>query len=246
MMTSWMRGSDMGTPSEVAEVPPGVRAVVRHVCGQRLIPHHRLRGAHRLGENCDGSRTWVSKICSKQKLQVQQEVVAAVRVEEQRTLTEHEQLVAALEPKLKALVLEVFAELAAAGVQPVDVFTDTRGWDRTGVLAYALGRLDSGYRGAYGQVVIDSEGRMAYKHILIGTGTPVTSIHGTVPLDDAYSRVLASVHDGEVQKNGLHLNDTGEIIMTIQYTDWDDSTEYRQLALTEFLAQLAAETAAKA
>lgn len=182
------------------------------------------------------------------KLQAEQATVAAARVESDRVMTEHEALVAELDPKLRALVLEVFAAMVSAGVPPIDVLKDIRDQNKTGVKAYVLGRVDSGYRGAYAPVAIDSEGRMAYKHPLIGTGTPVTSIYGCLPLNDGYERVLASASRGDEPMGAcIHVSTSGDLIRSDRDpdSDWDKETKYRRTPLAEYLAQLAAETVAR-
>jgi hypothetical protein len=184
----------------------------------------------------------------RQKLQIEQEAVAATRVVEQRALSEHEQLVAELEPKLRALVLEVFAEMAAAGVQAVDVSKDGFGREKTGAKAYALGRVDFGWRGTYARAAIDSEGRLAFKQSMQSRETPAgRSVTGSWTLNDRYDLLLSTVARGdEPYRDGIQLTSTGELLFSQSYWGVDETKQYRGTPLPEYLAQLAAETVAKA
>lgn len=184
----------------------------------------------------------------KQKLHVERVEQAEIKAKEDVQKHEASSSAAQLDPKLRALVLEVFAAMEAEGVVPVDVTDDVHGHNKTGVKAYALGRL---LRGRWGgspkmPVVIDSEGQIAYDHYVTALGDPPVSIISCATLDEGYERVLAAAHNGsDPTRTGLHLDAGGVIIRTTQHTDYDNSPTYRSAPLAEYLAELAAHTVAR-
>lgn len=181
-----------------------------------------------------------------QKLQAEQEASAAARLEADRALSAHDGLVVELEPKLRALVLEVFAALGSAGATPIDV---AGGGTGTRVKAYALGRLDSSRRRGplEAAVAIDSEGQMALRHeVRADDRRPAgpVSVLGCGALDKGFAQLLKEACRGdEPRRTCVHLNTAGQLMLTEQYIASDDY-QYRRTPLAEYLGELAVKAVA--
>lgn len=174
------------------------------------------------------------------KLQEEQAVSAAAKDRAERAASNHAVLVAELEPKLRSLVLDVFAALQSSGLQPVDVMENDA---VTGVLAYGLGsvRFNRWGNNPEAEVAIDSEGRMALRHSVSADKERPHTVRRCAPLKDGHSKLLQlACRDDEPRGvTRVHLDRAGELMFTDQYIASDD-WKYRRMPLAEYLAGLAA------
>jgi hypothetical protein len=184
----------------------------------------------------------------KRKLVEQQDAAheAAKRwepAEVERTGTQAE-----FEPKLRAIVLEVFESMREVKWPTAHVLTEGFPHDPTGVTAYALSRFGHGLlRSVSAEVVIDSNGKIAFDHPVTTVGEgPDETVVSCYPLDAPYEQLLASVQlTDRPEGRTLTLDSAGEVIYT-RSTGMDryDHLIYVSEALAEYLTTRAAHTVA--
>jgi hypothetical protein len=179
----------------------------------------------------------------KGKLQERQEAVRT-QVEQQRSETIlRSGIQAEVEPKLRALVGEVYETMREAGWSTVPVPDGTR--------AYVLGSMRELFpnsRAGNADVVIDSEGRIAFKHNIDVQGEWNERIAlASTSLRDAHEKILARVQRTD-EPSVLHtvsINSAG-VLMYCECTSYDsfDCPNFTYLPLDQYLANLAARTIA--
>ncbi|WP_422758979.1 hypothetical protein [Paenarthrobacter sp. C1] len=178
-----------------------------------------------------------------QKLQAQSAAEAAANAAAAEAADAHAAIVRELEPKLRALVLEVFDALRSSGVPPVP-----SGGAGSSSQAYALGTIHFNRWGddPYCDIAIDSAGKIALRHPVKADKERPHTVRSCSPLAEGYSQLLGLACRDDEPRNAtrVHLSQTtGELMFTNQYIAGDDY-HYRRTSLAEHLAELAAKTVA--
>lgn len=175
---------------------------------------------------------------------IEQQEANAVSAEEKRQAAIVRQGVQAeVEPKIKELVAEVFESMRAAGWPSVPA--------QNGVRAHVYGGLREnhpGSRSGNADVVIDSEGRIAFKHAVEVQGEwHERTATASASLAEAYEKILASVKrtDEPDVLHSISINSAG-VLMYCECTSYDyfDRPQFKYMPLEQYLAEAATRTVA--
>jgi hypothetical protein len=177
------------------------------------------------------------------KVQEQNAATAAIKEQHRREEVVRQGVQAEVEPKLRALVGEVFEAMASAKWPSIPVGGAPEGEVR----AYALGSFRTGFSGSTwgnADAVVDSQGRLAFLHgvKILGQWPDQTAV-STGPLDEPYERLLATVErTDEPGRPTLTITTADTLMYCTSSYDARDQPVYTYLPLEEYLANLAAMT----
>lgn len=177
------------------------------------------------------------------KVQEQDAAAAGTQEQQRQEALVRQGVQAEVEPKLRALVGEVFEAMASAKWPSIPV----EGASDVAITAYALGSFHTGFSGstwANADAVVDSQGRLAFLHRveILGQWPDQTAV-STGPLDEPYERLLGAVERTDEPGRPTLTITTADTLMYCRSSyDARDQPVYTYLPLEEYLANLAAMT----
>lgn len=182
----------------------------------------------------------------RKRLQEEQVHATEIAAELQHRQMERTGLLAEVEPKLRALTMEVFDTMREAGWPAITVTVNSP-TSATDLTAYAFAPLEPirSITSVVRALVIDSTGKLALSHSVRVTGEwPDKKPVSCDRLDQGYEYLLSrAVRSNAPRDHCLHLTAAGELWLSESYTQSDD-LKYRTQPLVDFLADRAARTIA--